>query len=371
MVTEIAVDTGLRLDCLGISHKTATSEVRERAGFSTSVLHDALAAARHDPRIERLVVIATCHRTELYAETPASTRDVREILLEWWSATCGIPKSVLAAHAYSLHGLAAAEHLFKVATGLDSVVIGEAQITGQVASSLRQSVAVHAASPLLKLAFKSAVRAGERARGMIWGRLQAASLGSAAVDAAATAANGLAGRNVVVVGAGEIAELALRSLAPHGARRITIANRTVEAAVEMGAHHGADACPLNLLPSLLRDADVVIAATRAALPLIDCCTVTTALAHRPHRPMTLVDVSLPRNVDVNVRSVAGAKLIGIDDLGPYVVAAHAERRAVIPVVERIIGEELAVLKERLAARSTATTPRRPSESARIASPIAV
>jgi len=345
--------------------------VRERAGFSTSVLHDALAAARHDPRIERLVVIATCHRTELYAETPASTRDVREILLEWWSATCGIPESVLAAHAYSLHGLAAAEHLFKVAAGLDSVVIGEAQITGQVASSLRQSVAVHAASPLLKLAFKSAVRAGERARGMIWGRLQAASLGSAAVDAAATAANGLAGRNVVVVGAGEIAELALRSLAPHAPHRITIANRTVEAAVEMGAHHGADACSLNLLPSLLRDADVVIAATRAALPLIDCCTVTTALAHRPHRPMTLVDVSLPRNVDVKVRSVPGAKLIGIDDLGPYVVAAHAERRAVIPMVERIIGEELAILEERLAARSTATTLRRPSESARIASPIAV
>jgi len=375
LVTEIAVETGLRLDCLGISHRTATSELRERAGFSTSLLHDALAAARRDPRIERLVVIATCHRTELYAETPASTADVRGTLLEWWSARCGIPESVLAAHAYSLHGLAAAEHLFKVAAGLDSVVVGEAQITGQVASSLRQSVGVHAASPLLKLAFKSAVRAGERARGMIWGRLQAASLGSAAVDAAAAAANGLAGRDVVVVGAGEIAELALRSLATHRPRRITIANRTMEAALEMGAHHGADACPLNLLPSLLRGADVVIAATRATSPLIDSRTVSAALVHRPDRPMTLVDVSLPRNVDIGVRSVSGAKVIGIDDLGPYVVAAHAERRAVIPVVERIVGEELALLEERLAARLAtrvaAGTPHRSSESERIATPVAV
>ena len=371
MVTEIAVETGLRLDCLGISHRTAPAELRERAGFPVSLLHEALAAARHDPRIERLVVITTCHRTELYAETPASTTDTTEILLEWWSAACGVPASILAEHAYSLHGMAAAEHLFNVAAGLDSVVIGEAQITAQVASSLRQSVAVHAASPLLKLAFKGAVRAGERARGIIWGRLQAASLGSAAVDAAATAANGLAGRNVVVVGAGEIAELALRSLVPHAPRRITIANRTVEAAVEMGARHGADACPLNLLPALLCDADVVIAATRAMLPLIDRHTVSEALAQRPDRPMTLVDVSLPRNVDIDVRDIAGAKLIGIDDLGPYVVAAHAERRAVVPIVERIIGEELAILKARIAVRLTDAPRKHAVQSGRIASPIAV
>jgi len=371
LVTEIAVETGLRLDCLGISHRTAASELRERASLPASLLHDALAAARHDPRIERLVVITTCHRTELYAETPNRTTDVRKILLEWWAATCGVSASVLAEHAYSLHGLDAAEHLFKVAAGLDSVVIGEAQITGQVASSLRQSVAVHAASPLLKLAFKSAVRAGELARGMVWGRLQAASLGSAAVDAAASSANGLEGRNVVMVGAGEIAELALRSLAPHAPRRITIANRTVEAAVEMGAHHGADACPLNLLPTLLRDADVVIAATRATQPLIDSRTVSAALAHRPGRPMILVDVSLPRNVDVGVRDIAGAKLIGIDDLGPYVVAAHAERRAVIPIVERIIGEELSILRERIAVRLTDSPRKRTVQAERIPSPIAV
>jgi glutamyl-tRNA reductase len=245
----------------------------------------------------------------------------------------------------------AVRHLYGVAAGLDSVVLGEAQIVGQVASSLRQSIAAHAASPLLKLAFRSAVRAGERARGLIWGRLQAASLGSAAVDAAAGAAHGLRDRNVVLVGAGEIAELALRSLSAHSPRTVTIANRTMETAREMGAHHGAEVCPLELLPSIMRDADVVIAATRATRPIIDHATVAEALHNRPTRPMTLIDVSLPRNIDVAVRQVPGAQLIGIDDLGDYVTAAHTERKLAVPAVEKIIEEELAALELSLMQRN--------------------
>jgi glutamyl-tRNA reductase len=351
LVTATAAEAGLRLDCLGISHRTATSELRERAGFPTAVLREALSAARRDRRIERLVIIATCHRTELYAETPRSAPDTAETLLEWWANACAIPVSALVPHAYALSGPEAARHLFRVATGLDSVVLGEAQIVAQVASSLRQSVSVHAASPMLKATFKSAVRAGERARGAVWGRLQAANLGSAAVDAAALASNGLRGRNVVVVGAGEIAELALRSLSSHAPNRVTIANRTVEIAREMGAHHNADACALDALPEALRDADVVIAATRATRPLIDRSSVVDALRQRPTRPMTLIDVSLPRNVDVSVRDVTGAQLIGIDDLGAYITAGHAERAAVVPLVERIVEDELSALHARLSRRS--------------------
>ncbi|MFI5238922.1 MAG: glutamyl-tRNA reductase [Gemmatimonadales bacterium] len=353
LVTASAVESGLRLDCLGISHRTASSEIRERAGFSAALLRTALSAARHDPRIERLVIVSTCHRTELYGEIPHAASDSAARLLEWWSSHTGLDEHAIASHCYSLSGIDTARHLFRVAAGLDSVVLGEAQIVAQVASSLRQSVAVHAASPLLKLTFKSAVRAGERARGSVWGRLQAASLGSAAIDAAAAASNGLAGLKVVVVGAGEIAELALRSLAAHTPARVTIANRTLESALEMAARHGAEVCQLELLPSLLRDADVVVAATRATHTLIDRTTVTAALEYRPTRPMTLIDVSLPRNVDVDVRRVPGAQLIGIDDLGSYVAAAHSERRVVVPAVERLIEEELDLLRMRLARRHPA------------------
>jgi glutamyl-tRNA reductase len=355
LVTASAVETGLRLDCLGISHRTATSELRERAGFSAALLRSALSAARHDPRIERLVIVATCHRTELYAETPRQAAEPAATLLGWWAAACSIPESAIAPSAYTLTGVDAARHLFRVAAGLDSVVLGEAQIVSQIASSLRQSIAVHAASPMLKLAFKGAVKAGERARGAVWGRLQAASLGSAAVDAALAASNGLGGLNVAVVGAGEIAELALRSLAAHAPARVTIANRTIEPALEMAAHHGADVCPLELLPALLRDTDVVIAATRAPQPLIEHAAVAAALRDRPNRPLTLIDVSLPRNVDVAVRNVPGAQLIGIDDLGGYVSAAHSERRAVIPIVERIVTEEITALQARIARRNSVPT----------------
>jgi glutamyl-tRNA reductase len=235
-------------------------------------------------------------------------------------------------------------HLFRVTAGLDSVVLGEAQIVSQVATSLRHSVAVHAASPLLKLAFKSAVRAGERARRAVWGRLQAASLGSAAIDAAAQISNGLNGRNVVVIGAGEIADLALRSLVKHAPAHITVANRSLDAAMAVATVHGAEVCLLEYLPTLLHDADVVIAATRAPMPLIDRTTVADALRDRSSRPLTFVDVSLPRNVDVAVRQVSGARLVGIDELGEYVAAAQGERHAMTPLVERIIDEEIASLR---------------------------
>ena len=311
------------------------------------MLRPALSMARHDSRIERLVIVATCHRTELYAETPQDPADTRETLLEWWAQHSAAPSGALASCAYTLSGADAIRHLFRVTAGLDSVILGEAQIIAQVAGSLKQSVAVHAASPLLKLAFKTAVRAGERARGSVWGRLQAASLGSAAIDAAAQTSLGLRGRNVVVVGAGEIAELALRSLAAHSPARVTIANRTLQPALELATHHGAEVCPLELLPALLRDTDVVIAATRAPMPLIDQATVAAALRDRVGRPLTLVDVSLPRNIDVTVREVAGAQLIGIDDLGNYVAAARAERSAMAPLVEQIVDEEIASLHLRL------------------------
>ena len=363
MVTDSVAEPPLRLDCLGISHRTASSDLRERSGFPAHQLRQALAAARHDPRIERLVIVATCHRTELYAETPHDSPDVAATLLEWWAAASGVPVAALALHAYSHSGLQAARHLFRVTAGLDSVILGEAQIVGQVASSLRQSVAVHAASPLLKQTFKGAVRAGERARGMVWGRLQAASLGSAAVDAAAaTSRNGLRGRNVLVVGAGEIAELALRSLAAHAPNRVTIANRTMETAQRMGVHHGAHACALDELPSAIRDADVVIAATRATSTLIDSGTVAAALKHRPTRPLTLIDVSLPRNVDIAVRGVAGARLIGIDELGTFIAATHAERHVMVPAVERLVDEELNHFRLRMLQRAPAA-PRATADTA--------
>ena len=351
LVTAAAQKSGLRFACVGISHRTADPELRGRAGFPAESLRDALAAARHDPRIQRLAIVSTCHRTELYAETPSTVADPHTTLLQWWADRRMLGTAILTSHTYALAGEDAERHLLRVAAGLDSVVLGEAQIVGQVASSLRQSIAVHAASPLLKLEFRSAVRTGERARRAVWGRLQAASLGSAAIDAAAAATGGLRGRTVLVVGAGEIAELAVRALAAHSAGTVIIANRGIDAARAMAARHGAQACSLAELPFGLRNADVVITATRAAQILIGPSLITAVMQQRSARPMTIVDVSLPRNVDVGVQDVAGARLIGIDDLASYTASMQPERRAMMPVVERIVTDELDALHERLARRA--------------------
>ncbi len=293
----------------------------------------------------------------MYAELPRKSEYGTELLLQWWASVCGIPPADIAPHAFVLTGMDAARHLYRVATGLDSVVLGETQIVSQVAVSLKQSVATHAASPMLKLTLRGAVHAGERARRAVWGRLQAASLGSAAIDAAAAEAKGIAGRTVVIVGAGEIADLALRALSAHAPKRVIVANRSIESAREVGAPHGADACGLESLGEAICAADIVIAATRATLPFIHHDLVESAMIQRAERGLTIVDVSLPRNVDVNVRRVAGTQLIGIDDLAPYIAAAHCERRAVVPGVERLVEEELGTLSDRLA-RRVITTARR-------------
>ena len=346
-------DIGAGLHCVGISHRTAAADLRQRAAISGPRLREALAAARRDRRIERLVIVSTCHRTELYAELPPESVEADAILLHWWADLSGVSESELAPHSYSLSGTDVARHLFRVAAGLDSVVLGEAQIVAQVATALRQSIAVHAASPLIKLAFRRAVRSGERARGAVWGRLQAASLGSAAVDAAAAAANGLGGKRVVIVGAGEIAELALRSLAAHVPARVTISNRSEDAARRLATHFCAHICDLESLGEELQHADVVIAATRSMLPLISRSMVRSTIELRAGRRLTIVDVSLPRNVDASVRDIAGAQLIAIDDLGPYIAGSNNERRAVVPSVEAIVDQEIVDFCARLERRVAA------------------
>ena len=356
MATASTEDIGAGLHCLGISHRTAAADLRQRAAFSATRLREALAAARRDPRIERLAIVSTCHRTELYAELPSGSPDANDVLVEWWSELCGVTPSELGPHTFSMRGTDAARHLFRVAAGLDSVVLGEAQIVAQVASALRQSISVHAASPLIKLVFRRAVHSGERARGAVWGRLQAASLGSAAVDAAASAANGLGGKRVVIVGAGEIAELALRSLSAHVPARVTISNRSAEPALRLATHFGAHVCDLASLDGELRHADVVIAATRAMQPLISTEMVQRTMELRAGNRLTIVDVSLPRNVDSAVRNISGAQLIAIDDLGPYIAGSNNERRAVVPSVEAIVEDEMGEFCSR-AVRRAAFVPR--------------
>ncbi|MBA3341696.1 MAG: glutamyl-tRNA reductase [Gemmatimonadaceae bacterium] len=355
------------IHCIGLSHRTAAAALRERAAFPPDSLAAALGNARRTPGIERLVIVSTCHRTELYAELPnvfesdcaaATEREAR--LIDWLASMRSLDRNLVASHTYSHHTMYAVRHLFRLTAGLDSVVLGEPQILSQAAAALRESVAAHAASPALKKLFKAAVRAGERARASVWGRLRAADLGTAAIGAAsaclANHGQTLAESRVAVVGAGEIAELVMAALGAAGSRNATVLSRTADRAVAVAARHGGAARRLEELEPVLADVDAAIFAIAATGAVVDAESVRRVLDARAGRPLVLIDVSLPRNVDPAVRTVPGARLVDIDELGPHVARLHADRALMVPAVERIVGEELSLLQRSAPAGKPASWP---------------
>jgi len=344
------------IHCIGVSHRTAPAGLREALAFAPGEIATALRAARCNTAVERLVIVSTCHRTELYVDISpargvdapfARIDDAKAGLANWLTASRSVDRKLLDSHAYALHGDAAVRHLFRLAAGLDSVVPGEPQIVSQVAGALSQSVAAHAASPALKKMFKAAVRAGERAQASVWGGLRAADLGTAAVAAASRLlqAEGLAFEHarVAVFGAGELACLALAALVEFGARDVTVLNRTADRATSVAAQHGVHARPLDEMAVVLVECDIAIFALAASKFIVNAAAARLAMDARGERPLTLIDVALPRNVDAGARSVPGVRLVGIDELGTLVQDLYANRTAVSPDVDRIVEGEQAAL----------------------------
>lgn len=335
--------------CVGVSHQTARADVREALSFSSLETESALRSARHDAGIERLVIVSTCHRTELYADI-STKRGAPPALLhqagldkrvkEWFATNRGVSREVLDTCSYTHLGDAAVNHLFRLACGLESVIPGEPQIVSQVAGSLARSVSAHTASPALKKAFRLAVQAGERMQADVWGRLRRADLGTAAAAAALRfledSGTTFRRAHVAVVGAGELGELTVSAVREAGASDVTIVNRTPHRAALLAERHGVCARSLNELTSVLAQSDVAIFALAESRFVIPFDLVRDLMRGREARPLALIDVGLPRNVDVRSGRVAGVKLIGIDELADSRGEGHATRSAVIPLVEELV-----------------------------------
>jgi glutamyl-tRNA reductase len=342
--------------CISVSHYMAPAELREALSFSDEQIEPALRSARLDAGIERLVILSTCHRTELYADMSpgrggaGKTRDAKEIhsrLLDWLANNRGITRGLLENVCRGFYGDAAVMHLFRLTCGLESVIQGEPQIVSQVASALSRSVSAHAVSPALRNVFRAAVRTGEHAQSRVWGRLRRADLGTAAAAAASrfleTTGQTLDCARVVVFGAGEVGELTLSALREAGARNLTLANRTPERAATVAARHGAQAASLDNLEGLLADADVAVFALATSKSLVTSETVQKAMHRRDGRGLALIDVGLPRNVDPDSALIPGTWLVGIDELGDLVSELYSGRGAVVPLVEEIIRARSAFL----------------------------
>jgi len=335
------VSTPVAIDCLGLSHRTAPIALREQLNYLPAQLEAALLAWRAAGGDE-LVILSTCNRLELYAlrppGAPGAAEPAFEALLAFVSQTSGLPAEALRDKFYRLTGSEASAHLGRVAAGLDSMVLGEPQILGQVAGAHALAAAHHASGPVLDALFRAAVHAGKRARSETGISRHPSTISSVAVRLAEQAAGPLAERQVLVVGAGQMAALAVQALRGRGATWITIANRTFPRAVTLAGRWGARAVALDDLPQALAAADVVLAATGAPGFVLTPATAGPALAARADRPLVLIDIAVPRDVDPALRALPNVRYFDLDDLETHLQGVLAERQQAIPRVEAIVAE---------------------------------
>lgn len=330
-----------RLVCVGVNHQSAPLDLREQ-------LSQWPAGELRNEFIDELVILSTCNRLELYAYlssvvaiTPNSANRFQP-LLNLIVATQGISAAELDAHLYCYSGEAVANHLSRVATGLDSVVMGEGQILGQVSRALQQAYATKSVGQVLTLLFRTAINAGKRARTETKISANPVSISSAAVALASHEMDDLHTKSVAVVGLGEMGQLALKGLRGKGVTDLLLLNRTRARADSLVDIYGGEAIDLDQLPNTLCRADVVITATSSVAPIVDQDMVFRALAKRAGRPLILIDLAVPRNIDPLIATAqADVTLFDVDDMRSVVDDAFSARQAEIPFVNNIIDELLA------------------------------
>jgi len=321
----------MKLLLVGTSHRLAPLEVRERVALD----HDGEAAlARRIGEGGEAVCLSTCNRTELYlaaADTDAAGDRATAALAD----LAGIPRAELEPYLYRLEQDAAATHLFRVAGGLDSLVPGEGEIQGQVRSAYERG----AVGPLLDRLFRHALHTGKRVRTETAIGESPASVASAAAALAAQVFGDLAGRRILVIGAGKIGDLAARNLVGRGAQLSFVANRTVDRASSLAERFGAAALPLESVEQELAGADIVVSSTSARGQIVAADQVRGALPARKGRPLLLVDLAVPRDFDPAIKELPGCFLYDIDDLQGVVEESLSGRRGEAIRAEAIVAAE--------------------------------
>jgi len=326
---------------IGLSHKTATVEVREKLHVSGGQVAAFLAGLRAAADLREVLLLATCNRVEVYAVASPGRAGAAEAALE--AALAGrsaIAPADLAARLYRHRGLEAAAHAFRVAAGLDSMVLGESQILGQVKAAYLGARDAGFTGPLLNGLMERALRVGKRVRSETQIAALPVSVPSVAVSVARRVAADLTQSAVLLIGAGEMAELTARHLKKEGVRAIVVSNRHFDRAVALAAALGGRAARFDDLPAHLAAADVVIASAACPHPIIRAPDVERALRARGGRPLLLIDIAVPRNVDPGCRALEGVHLYDVDALGDVAAANGAARKREAVRAEAVIAGAL-------------------------------
>jgi len=338
----------LNLFLIGLNHRTAGLDTRERAAFESARLPDALQALSQQPGVEEAMIFSTCNRVEMLARVgdPIVGRASVE---EFLSETSGLSAEELNGKLYRYADSDAVRHLFRVASSLDSMILGEPQILGQVKAFYGAALTAGTLGPHLNMVVQAALHAAKRVRAETSIGEYSVSVSSAAVELARKIFGRLEGKHILVVGAGKMGELAARHLRRSGAERVRVSNRSPEAARQLAAAFDGEAVPYEELQRWIARSDVVITSTASQEPLVDRALAERILAERKSAPIVFIDIAVPRNVDPAVGTLDGAFYYDVDDLGSVVEANLQERRKEASPAERIVDAEVAAFCQRAGA----------------------
>ncbi|MFZ5486176.1 MAG: glutamyl-tRNA reductase [Pseudomonadota bacterium] len=324
---------------LGINHTTAPLDLRGRFAFALDQiaptlqsLRQTLAGTSRHPQVET-ALLSTCNRTEIYC---AGEQPALEHTLDWLAHSGGVRPELLRAHIYTFKDALAARHAFRVASGLDSMVLGEAQILGQMKDAVRAAEAAGALGSTLNQLFQRSFAVAKEVRSSTEIGAHSISMAAAAVRLAGQLFEDLEKIRVLFVGAGEMITLAATHFAAKNPRAIAIANRTLERGEQLATRFGGEALRLADLPERLHEFDAIVSCTASSLPIIGLGAVERALKKRRHRPMFMVDLAVPRDIEPEVKQLGDVYLYTVDDLASVVQTGQAQRQAAVAQAEAII-----------------------------------
>lgn len=335
----MGVNVQMHIIVVGVNYKTAPVEIREKLTFNPTELALAMNRLKEQKSILENIIVSTCNRTEIYAvvdQLHTGRYYIKAFLSEWF----GIDKAEISPFLKIHEGEMAVEHLYKVAAGLDSMVLGETQILGQVRSSFLQAQEEQTIGTVFNHLFKQAITMAKRAHSETEIGANAVSVSYAAVELAKKIFGSLANKHVVILGAGKMGELAVQNLHGNGVQKVTVLNRTLEKADSLAARFSGVARPMEELEAVLAEADIVISSTGAKHYVITESMMTKVEKKRKGRPIFMVDIAVPRDLDPALSNVDSVFLYDIDDLQGIVEANMLERQAEAEKIELMIEQEI-------------------------------
>ncbi len=328
---------------LGVSHRTAPLELRERLalpeGRATGVVNE----LRAGEQVQEAAALSTCNRTELYLVVTDPV-EAESAALSVLARQADTRPTELVGHLYSLRGPEAARHLFRVTAGLDSMILGEAEIQGQVKRAYELALVEGATGPVLNRLFRGALAAGKRARTETAVSEKGVSISSVAVELAQRTLGDLAQRRVLVIGAGETAELTARALMARGVQTVFIANRRYDRAIGLAQRFGGQAVRFDALPEQLEQADIVVSATNSPHHIVEPDELRNVMAGREGRPLLIIDLAVPRDVDPACRAIPTVTLHDVDDVQGIVERNASGREVEARRAESVLDSELAAFE---------------------------